>query len=322
MPPIGAGFQSFIGMADESVYGTPVAPTNWLRMVSTDWGLKATQTVGNRGLGRLFRSCIRNRLKRSGGSIAFDFGYEGFERMFRQFLGGYSHAVVGTTGHLHTFTPSTTRQVGMTLQVHQGINRMQYPGCKLTGMNLSYTNEVLSGSFSGVGQVGATGSVGVPTFSTAPCIMPLQEVSAGLSITVGGSPINITSMDVQMALPHTEGREYLGSDLMKEPVISDVLAVTGTIQREHEDTSTFISPWLADTAAAVVVTIEDDTTIAGSSPATKYKLVLTLNEVIWGEVNLPVDGPGPIIESIPFIARADSSGNLLSLALTNGAATL
>ncbi len=310
--PIAAGFSQWLGFAEETTWGTPVSATDWHRIVSIDWANRGTQTVGNRGLGRLFRSKIRNRLKRASGSFALDLQYEGAERLFKHFFGGYSFAT-----STHTFTPSTTRQTGLTLEVNYSpVHKMTFAGAKLNSCAFAITNDVLGVTFSGTSEMGATSAAGsLPTFTAgnSPDICGLEESPGSLAVTMSGGAKDVTGIDIQMSLPHTEDREALGNDEMLEPVISDIMSVSGTVTRELEDTD-FTSDFIADASNPMVITY--------TSATSGYSLVLTLADLIFGEVNQPIDGAGPVTESIPFVARGDGSGNFLTLALENTRATV
>lgn len=312
MPTPGLGLASFLAMVTESVYGTdPASGYVYHRFVGgSGWNPTAEPTRGNRGLGRLGASSMKNRLERSEGTLVIDPQYEGLELLLLHFCGGVDNYTVDTPvagAYEHIFKPSTTRQVGLTAHMNEDISMTAITGVKLGSLGAVFSNENLELTFGGTALVhAASTTVDTPTYPTAPDVLALEGTPGtdGLVVTLedvgGGSPatLNVSEVSVDFALPLSGDREYLGDPAMQETVPTDIMAVTGSISREFED-DTFADLFRLRTAKELHLKYQSTSMITGATP---YDLELKLYSIILQGGRPTIEGGGVLPESIPFTA--------------------
>jgi len=322
MPTPGTGLGSFAAFITESVYGNdPGSGYKYHRIVKSSWLPTAEYTRGNRGLGRLGVSSLRNRVKHVEGSVTIDNQYEGDEVLLLHFFGGtdtfsLNNPVSGT--HTHIFSPSTTRKVGLTYHDNLVVSRAAINGVKLNKMEWKITNENLETTFGGVGKVHAEAACDTPTFPTAPDVLALDGTApAGLVAKLDTVAFNIREASISADFPYTTDREYLGFDAMQEPLPQDVMSLTGELTREYEDT-TYSSKWIANTKGQLDFDYQSGAYITGT---TRYKYAITLFEVVFGSARAPVESGGVLVEKIPFKAHINSAGQFFQVAKINAIGT-
>ena len=308
MPTPAVGLKSFIGFVTESVYGTdPGSGYKYNRLVSQSILPTAEMTRGNRGLGRLGPSSLRNRVKRNEGDIVIDPQYEGIEVLYLHFFGGVDTVLAGTPvgGNTHTMILSPNRKVGLTLHLNQDITKAVVTGGKLTSLEWNLTNENLEAKFGVVGRVHSEATLDTPTYPTAPDILALDNTPGtyGLFASLDASPLNISSARITCDFPYQTGREYLGYDIMQEPLPNDICRIKGELSREFEDT-TFSTKWIANTVGALVFEYKSSTIISGTA---RYNHKITLSEVTFGSARAPIENGGVMVEKIPFEASVKVS---------------
>lgn len=317
--PVAVGQKSFVAFVTETTYGTdPGSGYKYHRIVSHDFRPNAEPTRGNRGLGRLMRSGIQNKLKRNEGGIVFDPQYEGLELMFLHYCGGTDNFTINspvTGAHTHKFNPSATRKVGLSVHVNEDISMAKIVGVKTTSMRWAMANENLEVSFGLVGKQHTQVAVDTPTYPTAPDVLALDTASpAGTSVEVDDvADTTITEATVDFAFPHQTNREFLGSDQMQEPIPSDVITATGTLRREYTDTAR-VADWISNVARKLEFIYQSNTYVTGT---TRYKLALTVYKVIFQRARPSIGAGGVVLEEIPFTAMIDGSGNAFEIEAIN-----
>jgi len=160
----------YLGIAKETVYGTPVTPTKFIDIVKESIGADQEVLVGETVRGRDFYKQSAGVVKVSGGFDFFVAPENGIGQLLFQCLGAVSSAQQGgTAAYLHTITPadeppSLTVEKGM-----DAITGLQYPGCKIAKITLkSVRKEKLSVSVEVVGKTEKVVSLSTPSWSNLP----------------------------------------------------------------------------------------------------------------------------------------------------------
>ena len=315
----GTGIDAYATIFTESTYGTtPGTGGTTVRIVEDNWKRDAQQTRGNRGLGRASVSNIRNKNKKAGGTFKFDAQYEGLERLLLHFFGAVSTSGAGAD-KTHTFTPSLTRQVGLSIKAGRSTSLETFPGGKLNALNFDISNEILQMEVGGLSKMGSTAAAAAGSgYPSAPDVLAL-EATNGLSVLLDSTAIDISGATASLSWPHTEDRERLGDPEIREPLISDHLAITGSLTREFDDTNQ-LAKFLADTNFVLEFNFKSDTVIP--TTATMYEWRIKFFNCLWTASEQPVSEAGPIIETLPFVAYEDASGNIAEVVLVNGTASV
>lgn len=318
----GVGIQSFMRVGKETTYGTASTAYSSIQIMTESLRNQSNLTEGNRNLGRLGRSGTTLRQRRGVGDFTIDAKYEGLEELFRQFFGDYTgqDGEPVANARTHDFLPSTSRQIGLSVEVHQDNLAWEFLGGKPNQCNFLFTNEVLAvtlGQVSKHAQIITALAASAQTFPSAPDVNSLENTN-GLVFLLDAGAFVATQVELSCAFPHTEDRESLGVRDILEPLISDLFVVSGTIEREVED-DVLALKFINNTVGAMDLKYTSDEFITGS---TEYSLQVKCDEVVFGEAKGPTDGPGPITESIPFTARIPASGDFFRLTLVNGTTVL
>ena len=309
------GLNSYIGLEQEVTWGVdPAGTPEWLRIVSESLRFRGDLSRGNRGLGFLTPQGVRAIKRRTEGDIVVDPLYRGYELLLLDFFG-----VVVTTGagpYTHTFSPSLSRQVGLTARVQQDAQLSVVPGIKTQSLAGEMDGqENLQLTFGVVGKVGTMSAASTtPTFQTAPPVLAVDPPSPG-GITYKLDTVEecIQSGRFNAALPHTNDRICAGDTTISEPVINDYLTVEGEVVRDFEDDA------YEDLFQAFSEhVLEFNYKSAADIPAhvgNKWELKIKFYAAQFLEAKPPTEGPGGIIETIPFRANADSSGNIMEVVM-------
>lgn len=137
-----SGYNAYIGIGDESTYGTSVAATIFAEIESESLKgkrpLMPTKTLGTLSQRRTFKDKAE-----VGGSIRYPLVWNGLEKLLKQAFGASSSNITGTNPYTHTFTLKTPMVTGATIVVNRdaanlGTGTMwQYVGCHCSKFKLS-----------------------------------------------------------------------------------------------------------------------------------------------------------------------------------------
>ena len=335
----GTGLKSFVGFKTESTWGTAVAIANgsYNRVARADVKNLSDFTDGNRNLGKAFKSAIRQYNQRSGGRVEFDASYQGPETWLLHLFGSGSVATttVDTTGKQHIFTCKAAQVVGATLEVHKDLKKEIYAGTKITKGTFTFDRRnPLRMGFDVIGKMtDAPGSVeAAPTFleevsALIPTVNPIEVSpnSAVFSVGDAGTHANpvtwkIMGGNLEMTKPHAEDDSSMGDPNILEPIINDFFDIIGSFERPWSDdggaVDSFITTFRAGTEKSLRI-LYNSPTLAGAATR-KFAMQFDIPYARYREVGAPVDGPGRLKETIPFIGSSpDGVISPVTLTLTN-----
>lgn len=140
----GAGYPAYIGVGEESTFGTGVAPTKFFRLVdeslSLDYGKHYREILGS----NLTRKTISKK-KSVGGSFKILAPFDDLGILFKHALGDVSTSGVGP--YTHTITAVTSLPTGLSIQVNRdtatitGNASFRYTGCQISKLTLTQAME-------------------------------------------------------------------------------------------------------------------------------------------------------------------------------------
>lgn len=139
---LGHGYTTFVGIAPEVTFGTPVNPVKFIEIESESIKLDQKRNVVPL-LGNVSQLRTVSGKKNVAGGIVFPFVTGGIELILKHAFG--SAATIGPSGGLytHTFGLSNELPVGLTIEVNRddaavsGNRSFQYSGCKINKLSLS-----------------------------------------------------------------------------------------------------------------------------------------------------------------------------------------
>lgn len=218
-----------VGVAEETVFGTIVAPTRFPEFNSES--ITATYArVESSGLraGRLYRSDTRftTYIEGASGDLEMEVGSKGFGLFLKHMLGSVA-TVAGAAGEVntHTFTPGTldgkslTVQVGRPFYTGTTVQPFTYAGGKVASWELSNSND---------GNLMATLSMDFATEDTATALAAasyptgLETFSwVGGLVTIAGTQFDVTEAMVSGDNALKTDRRYLRNNPAKKEQTGD-----------------------------------------------------------------------------------------------------
>jgi len=302
-----------IGFAEETTYGTRVAPTRFLEFVSEGIARQENfrTSAGLRKGRKVLRSVNQSALnKGAAGPIVMDLGLNGFSMILKH-LFGKAPVITGTGPYIHTFTLSDGTGLSLTTQIGKPgsaspivIQPHDFYGCKITDGTISQALDAYAQLQLGID---ANQDVTNQTLATASYPAAQEFIHDGeLSITVNSTAFNPKGASCKIDRNLDLGRYFArSSTLKKEPLVQGLSPVTGSFEGEFEDWTTY-NLFTANTIVPIVFTWTGTT---GS-------LVLTMPACRL-EGPMPVTSkPGILDASTPFTVLYDGTNEPITAVYT------
>jgi len=319
--PVQYGFQAFVGVEKESVYGTDPSGTRVHQRINSST-LQRTQererktnlSVPASGfLGEVF-----DGFENTGGTIVMPLHYDGNGLMMIAALGFESGVTPVTSGasdpYTHTYKPNfAIPSFTMDFQRGQGLtNGLEtFTGlmCATATISCEAGGELI-GSFEFIGKTGSTRTTNItPTFSLGDSV--LHHEFGNLAISGSLTPSNLTIRSFELTIDNKlERRNNLGSKLTAEPSISDVREVTCSISADMEDNDIY-SDFLSGVQGSVVI---EATSLADSN----HRFKVTLNNAVVEGYSDNITAFGRVERTFTFRGLSDASTNGIEIVIING----
>jgi hypothetical protein len=335
---IGDGFklgaQSWAGAGSETTYGTEATVTSYVEFLSFNVNKEIEDgMLGGINTNGEYVKRYQGNVDVSG-DLTFDFSpVDGTMLLKHMSLNNtVSSSGTSTTGYIHQFNPynTTTGLIisGLTLKSRKGdSNIWAYPGCKINSAKFSGApGEPIKVTYSFLGKDATTSSGGAPTY-TAQLPFLFKDVVFRVAASIG--VIATTS-----AIEIVNGFEItfdnaLDSDSMHSLGLPTVYNIVPGNFRTAEisltqrfDTSTSWSKFTVNTPYAVQVLLDSGVTCGAGAGATTYACAFNFYKAYYTGNDMPVDGAGVVMQTIPLRAIADSTtGYSWYITLTNDVAS-
>jgi hypothetical protein len=306
LPYLGHG--ASLGIGFETTWGTEVARTNWMRVVSL--GVERQIDKPRRAhLGTLSAASYVSRSHfiasdNVAGSIEVLASYDDSTVALVAHAFGAA-ADAGAGPYTHTITPAEPGLTGLTLETINGTGLgEQWEGCKINraelsveaGQEMRLRLDVMAETNTGLE---AAGSPSYPTEE------PILHSHAG-QFTHNSVAADLVSFSL-VRDRKLGTRQLLGSAKTKEPAPTDFSEVTGTLVFEYSATNNN-SVYIADTQSDATITF------TGSG---NHVLAITLHNMLITKVMRGVGSVGVIRETVEFRCEATASEAGASLVFTN-----
>lgn len=302
-----------IGFAEESTYGTRVVPTRFHEFASEGIARQVnfrTSTGLRKGV-KVQRSALQTALnKGAAGPIALDLGLNGFSLLLKH-LFGKAPVITGAGPYIHTHTLGDGVGLSLTTQIGKPgsatpivVQPHDFLGCKITDGTISQALDQFAQLQLGVD---ANSDVTNQTLATASYPASQELLHDGqLAITVNGSAFNPKSASVKIDRNLNLSRFFMrASTLKKEPLPAGVAPVTGNLEGEFEDWTTY-NLFIANTIIPIVFTWTGST---GS-------LVITMPACRLEGPKPVTSGPGILSAPTPFTVLWDATNEPITAVYT------
>lgn len=319
LPVVGAG--GTLGIGIESTWGTAVARTNWLRMVSM--GLRRMPTFQSEPhLGSLGTASTMHRFPYqesdfAGGPLSWVAAYDDSTvLMMQHMLGAVATTGPVSTAYTHLCTLASPVPIGLTLEQISGkgnagstLNTNEvFEGCKLVGGKISLTaGGLLMVETDVIAQTsGGETTNGTPSYSAGGNMIKHNQCSG---VSLGGNARAIQSFTINIERD-LQRRHEIGSLFTSEPH-EESLMVTAELRTKWQ-TDAFYTALLAGTQADLTIPF----TGSGDNA-----LTITLHNVQLQDLTKDSGSRGSIDQVIKLRAFADASDQGCALSFVNANAT-
>jgi len=317
---VGLGLVGFLGYGQESVYGTPIARTNFLEINEESIGVEEPQIES----GALAAVGIRNTKSVQGGvSVAGDFGfdaqYAGWERLLKHLMGSISSSRPDVTSYPtvwdHTFDIANSLPTGLTLEVYRATEDFVtepsksfiYDGCLISAGSFSCgVDDLLKCRFTVIGHNEARGSKSTPSYNTSKLAVYHQGI-----IKWNANDVEVSNFTIDIANT-LEGRPKLGSRYTRQPKRSGKLTVSGTFQAEFTSWAEY-DDFRAATERVFNAQFIGD--VIGGTYYNQITFNLPVAKIVSHKVVL--NSPGRLIMEVNFKAYRTDSANELTVVMRN-----
>lgn len=312
---LGFGHESYIGIGEESTWGTSVARDKFFEYNSHGLAVEERKLISP----SLFRVGIhKDRVVQGhvavGGDINLNPQYGGgWLRLLKHGMGGLATIAVDPTNaanvRQHTFTIADSLPTGLSVEVDEDTTAFLLEGCKVSQLRFRIATEsLLEVTASVIGQEVTTVTATSPTFATDPLIKDSDAV-----LTWNAGSVCVREAEVVLSNNLTADRRCLNDRFVKEPVRGAKLAVTGRFVAEFENT-TLYTDFRNGTNRALRLRFTGSA--AQGSYNYEFDMQCNVSKLMSGGMP-PVDDAGPIIVEHSFQAFRDATDNELKIIVIN-----
>jgi hypothetical protein len=299
----------FVGIGEESTYGTPVSRTRFYEVVDESL-VEEIERVESKAIrsGRYTLHRWAAGVRRVKGDVTIELAPQGLGLLLKHCMGAV--ATTGTGPYTHTLTPGALNGKSLSIEVGKSFvsgttTAHVFDGCKITDFELSCG----VGEFAQlkVGIWGRQATIGnTPSSPTYPANWSPFTWAQG-SVTVGGTSYDIDGFSLKVDNGLVVDRHFLGAQTAKEPLDANLRRITGS----------FTTPYAADTLLTQLRNATEAALVVTFNAAANAQLTVSANIRVNGKwANLKREGLPEL--PIEFTAQsATSDANALTLTLVN-----
>jgi hypothetical protein len=319
---IGSGLGGSFGYAEESTYGTYVAPTRWNQVNKAD--IKKVKNVvqgGGLAASRLVQAGGQRAVPTEGaaGSVEIEVPYTKLGLLIQHLMGSAATPVqqAATAAYLQThvlgdnFGKKLTGQVGVPSR--DGTVRPQtFKGGKILAAEFSCkVNELLTATLDlDFQKHSEVETLATPTYTAA---TPFHFGNLAVKIGTYGATAAVTGVKgvtckIERGLD-TEGWYANGAGLKVEPVMNDWVKISGSLDIDYMNKTDFTDRFHTD--AGFAMDLEWVGPIIASTYA--YTFRIRLGQVFLDDGTQGLDGPDVVSGSFPFTVQNDLTNPICSI---------
>lgn len=328
---IGSGLGASFGVAQESTYGTYVAPTKFF--AGKSFGLNKVnnvQPLSGVAAGRPAAPDEVVTTTAATGKLEVDVLRNGFGLLLAHALGSSSTPVVqgATTAYLQTHALGDNRGKSLTLQkglpdVGGTANPITALGAKVTSAEFSCgVDELLAASVEfDARAISEAQPLAAPSYPAGNMPFHFGEMSLKLGTFGTEAAVQgVRKVSVQIARGQDVARFYAGNaGLKSEPIWNEMIAVTGSIDIDLVTKSDFVDRFTGHTSTSLVWEFVGPTAIASTFFPT---FRIRCPKVYFGGDIPEVSGPDMSKATVPFAAFYDATNGVVSAEYMSTDATL
>jgi len=294
----------YLGIAKETVYGTPVTPTKFIDIVKESLGADQEILLDETVRGRDYYKQSAGPVKIGGGFDFFVAPENGIGQLLYYCLGAVSSAQQGgTTAYLHTITPADDPPSFTVEKGLDAITGLQYPGCKIASLTLKTAKKAkLSASVDVLGKTEKVVSLSTPSWSNLPDLTFTQGTYKINTVACG----DIVGIEAKI-LNALQGDEYRPGARVISKLPVGARKVEGKLDIEFvnkDQLEKFYGAAAATEPQGALTGVALDLLWEGVviEGAYKYSLELEIPEVYYSTAKAPLDTRKLIVQGVEFQA--------------------
>lgn len=308
--PTYTGMETAVGVGVETTWGTAVARTIWLRVLSCTLQRRQVRVprggLSSKGAASHMRRKYFLSTDQVEGEIRWEMGYsDGSVLLLAHALYGIVDAGAGPYTHTATIGKTAISGGGLTIEVIKGNGDAEvFEGCKIDRLSLSMSpGGIMIATASIIGQTsGGLVSAGSPTYTGSD--FAILHSHSG-TLTKGAISADLQSFDLTFTR-NLARRQLTGSTLTQEPLPSDYPSVECTVGAEYGGTAAHAA-FLAGTEGNATITWTDSPRI----------FALTLHNAIIQDLDMPIDSPGVLSQRLRIEPFSDGTSEGMAIVVTN-----
>jgi len=299
----------YLGIAKETVYGTPVTPTKFIDIIKEGIGADQEILLDETVRGRDYYKQSAGPVKVGGGFPFFVAPENGIGQLLYYCLGAVSSAQQGgTSAYLHTITPADDQPSFTVEKGLDAVTALQYPGCKVGKLTLkSVKKEKLSCTVDLIGKTEKVVSLSTPSWSNLPDFTFAQGTFKLNAVACGDI------MAIQAAISNAlRGDEYRPGSRVISKLPVGARAVDGSFDIEFVDKvqlERFYGAANATEPQDTLTGVALDLLWEGAliEGAYKYSLGLEIPQVYYNTAKALLNKRDLIVQGIEFKAIYDAT---------------
>lgn len=300
--PIRTGLNAQLGFAEETVWGTYVAPSRFMEFVteSMSQDIERLESAGLRaGVRVLPSSRWAQGQKTVAGDITLEMLTTGLGLLFEHAFGGLVTSNPLATAYEHTFTPGDLPTGGLSIQVGRPdvsaagvVHPFTYLGCRIANFGIK-------GNVGDIGEVSlgiiAQDETTSETLGAATYPVDSLLVFVDASLQIASSQIPVRSAEFNGDNGLVDGRGVLGTNLIEEPIEgSPMRTYDGTIDA-HFTSLTDYNRFVNGTEALL------DLNFQGVDIETALPFAVEIQANVRFDGETPqVGGPDELVQNLPY----------------------
>lgn len=322
---IGSGLGGAVGIADESVYGTFVAPTNFYDVTKSDMKkVKTTVQGGGLANGRMAQPGSRRLVtsQAASGTIDLEVPDLGFLPIMRHMFGDSGTKVANGTAWDWTFALADNHGRSFSLQQQipdtAGVmHAYSYLGCKVTDVEFQCSRDnLLTVTVTIDGQdVSETQTLATPSYLAS--VVPFSFKSMSVKMGTYGTEAAVSGVnkwDLKFSRSMDTGSYYAnGNGLKAEPIMNGWASVTGSFDVDFVNKAQFADLFRDDTPTSCVVGFTGPTIATG----VQALFQITVPEIFFDGDSPTLDSPAIVTGTYNFTGQYDGTHPLISGKVTS-----
>ncbi len=329
------GIGGWVGIGEESTYGTAVASSKYFELAPGDETLQLDQeqlTAAHTVERAVDVADVVKGKRAVSGGLNMDLRFGGGWGVLLEHLAGNRFSTSGTSSpYTHSLAVGDSNAAlngkGLTLEIDRdGIlgssdKTWQYAGIRPTAVEFTVEdNAIMRASWTLMGKDAAYITATTPSYASDNWVKsPSDAASPTASFRFGTDSSETTytcrRWSVKIEQPHAEIRS-VQSATMEEPTLGDRIKVTGSAEVLFQGTSTagdaFTTAYRAKTAKSLLLMLEGPT-------ASDESILFDMGDVLITAASDPhASDTGALYQTIEFEAYSDGAANPLDITLVNG----